>query len=408
VKNIYFRELQFALLISLLLSACSSGEREREREEKEHSHPLPAKTVVADGSIHLTPAQAKTNGIQTAAAIEKDVAAAITAIGRLRAQPGHEAEVSSPFSGRLTSVGPTFLRVGDFVRKGQVVAEVEQLLTASETAQFGAQIAQLESAAVQAQQEVDLRQTELNRSKQLYEGGAISLSQYQTAEFNLRQAQARLEAARTAKEKYESVVSQRDEGPRRIEIQAPISGTVLSANITAGQQIDTAKTLMTIVDLSTMWVEAAVHETELPSIGRARSCEISTPATPGRMFTGNLVTIGASVDPINRTVPVIFSVNNPDGSLKVGMTAEVRIPTGPSAKAVLIPASAVLYGEGQSVVYVESKPGIYQRRVVATGDRQGENITVRTGLNAGEKVVSVGAQVLQSEALKGQIPAESD
>ena len=73
---------------------------------------------------------------------------------------------------------------------------------------------------------------------------------------------------------------------------------------------------------------------------------------------------------------------------------------------MLIPASAVLYGAGQSLVFVERQPGIYQRRSVITGESRGAEIVVRSGLKPGEKVVSVGAETLRGELLRGDIPSE--
>ncbi|MDQ2900963.1 MAG: efflux RND transporter periplasmic adaptor subunit, partial [Acidobacteriota bacterium] len=121
---------------------------------------------------------------------------------------------------------------------------------------------------------------------------------------------------------------------------------------------------------------------------------------------GTLVTVGPAVDAANRTVPVIYRVSNTDGALKVDMTADVRIPKGPAVPVLLIPASAVLFGAGQSLVFVERPPGSYRRRNVATGESRGEDMVVRSGLQPGDRVVSVGAETLRGELLRGDIPTE--
>lgn len=392
-------------LLSLPIAGCES-EAERQREA---NRSMPAKTGrSADGSIHLTPEQVQANGIQTVPVIEQQIAQAISAIGRVTARAGGESQVFSPFAGQLVADPGRLPRIGSVVRKDQVLAEVEQLVTASEQVQFAATAAQLQSALDQAKQEVQLRQTELERAKQLYEGGAIPLKLLQTAEFQLKQAQAQLEGATRARLQYEGILSQQNGGPRRAAIRAPISGTVVAADLTAGQQIDTAKSLLTIVDMSTVWVEAAVHESDLSSVRRAREVEFTTPANSAKTHKGKLVTIGDVVDPTNRTLKVIFATSNPDSSLKIGMTAEVRIPTGPSEKALLIPASALLSSEGQSAVFVEKAQGVFQQRVVTTGERRGPSIVVSSGLKGSEKVVATGAGLLRSETLRGQIPTEPE
>lgn len=394
------------LSLSAELTACQS-EAERERAAS-----APAKTAaMPDGSIHLTPEKVRASGIQTALVEERELAPTINAIGRVAARAGGEAQVFSPFPGRLIADPARLPRVGTVVTKGDVIAEVEQIFTAAESAQikaaaaqFAASSVQYQTAIEQAHQEADLRQIDFDRTKQLYESGVIALSQHQEAEFNLKQAQAKLAGAKLAKAEYESARKQQINAPRRIEILAPLAGTVVAADMTAGQQIDAAKSLITIADLSSVWVEAPIHESDLSAVHSAKRADITTPASPGRVYAGSVVTIDNVVDPANRTVPVTFAVANSDGRLKIGMTAEARIATGASSVVLLIPSSAVLYEEGQAFVYVETEPGVYYRRAITTGGRKDQNVVVTSGLNAGEKVVSVGGAALRSETFKGQIP----
>jgi cobalt-zinc-cadmium efflux system membrane fusion protein len=390
--------------LSLLFTACGS-EAERAREA---ASTVQAKSVVAsDGSIHLTPEQVQENHIQTAAVSEQELASTISATGRVAARPGAEAQVFSPFAGRIIANPAKLPRVGSVVRRGEVVAEVEQLVTAAEKVQYGTAIAQLQSTIDQTQQEVAVRRIELNRARRLYEGGAIALKQVQAAEFNLKQAQERLDGARHQKAQYEAALSQQNAKPRRAPILAPITGIVTAADLVSGELTDPSKSLLTIIDLSSVTVEVPIHESDLPLVRSARRAEITTPASPGRTYAGTLLTIGSVVDPTNRTVPVTFAVANSDGSLKIGMTAEAQVAVGPVAKALLVPSSAILLEANRSFVFVESEPGVYRRRDITTGERRGDNTVVTSGLNAGEKVVSVGAESLRSETLKGQIQKET-
>ena len=392
-------------LLSCLPTACR---KETEREPKAGPNTQSRSAVDSDGSIHLSSEQVQANGLQAEDAVMQNLAPTIAALGRVVARAGGEAQVFSPFAGRLVADPTRLPHIGSAVTKGQVLAEVEQFVTASEQVQFAATEAQLQSAFQQAQQEVQLRQTELNRSRQLYEGGATPLKQLQAAEFESKQAEARSEGARHAKEQYEAILSQQNSGPRRVPIRAPIPGTVVAADLTAGQQIDSTHSLMTIVDLNSLWVEVALHESNLSLIRRTKSLEFTTPASPGRTYMAKLITIGNLVDPANRTITIIFEATNPDGSLKIGMTAEARIPTGPRTRVLLIPVSALLSIEGRSAVYVETEVGVYQLRSIITGQRNGGKIVVTQGLKEGEKVVTVGAGTLRSEALKSQIPTEAE
>src|SRR5207249_7297587 len=126
-------------------------------------------------------------------------------------------------------------------------AEVEQIFPASERLQVKTASLQLETEINQARQELDLRQRELDRARQLYDGGAIPQKQLQTAEFNIQQAQAKLDGAGRAKAEYDAAISQQSE-QRRTAIHAPISGTVAAIDLVSGQQVDPSKSLMIIVD----------------------------------------------------------------------------------------------------------------------------------------------------------------
>lgn len=361
--------------------------------------------LAADGSIHLSAEQAKLAGLQTAPVEARDIATTITASGRIRARQGGEAAVITSFAGRVVADPAKLPRLGSMVKKGEVLAEVEQVLNAVDAVQFSVASAQLQAAVAQAQHEVNLSQSELERAQALYKTGSIALKQKQTAEFNNQQAQTRLESAKEARARYEAMQGKAG-AARRVALRAPISGVIVAADITAGQQVDANKTLFTIADLSTLWVESQVFENDLAAIRQARQAQIFTRAYPEESFTGRLVTLGNVVDPTNRTLTVVFEVANPQRQLKLGMFAEARIPTGQKAPALLIPASSLLEEEGRNFIFVETAPNVFHRRDITAGSREGNHVVVTTGVRVGEKVVVAGAAVLRSELSKAQFAGE--
>jgi len=396
------RSCVLAFLLCIPLAACKS-EAEREREQGSQAQPTARRA--ADGSVRLTAEQIRTNDIQTTLAIEEEIVPTITAVGRIKPRAGAESQVFAPFAGKILADARHTPKLGDQVRAGQLLAEIEQIFAASERVQFKAAALQLQTDIDQARQEIDLRQKEFDRSRQLYEGGAIALKEFQTAESNLKQAQAKLEGAERAKAEYDQTTAQQTE-QRRTPIRAPISGTVAATSLTAGEQVDPSKSLMTIVDSSTVWAEIAVHEGDLAQARHAVNADIIIPSEPSRTYAGRLLNIGIAVDPQNRTVPLTFAVSNSDRSLKLEMAVEARIPAGPPKKRIVVPAAAVLSEQGISSVFVEVQTGAFQRRVIGAGQRKGSNVVIISGIAAGEKVVSVGAQSLNSEALKALIPSD--
>src|SRR5213594_223681 len=251
------RECVLAFLLLIALGACKS-EKDRGAEQQAQ----PRSGVVPDGAVHLTADQIKTNNIQTTEAVEQDISPTIIAIGRIKPRSGAESQVFAPFAGRILADPDRVPRLGAQVRSGQLLADIEQIFAASERVQFKTAALQLQSEIDQARQEVDLRQKEFDRSRQLYEGGAIALKEFQTAESNLKQSQAKLEGAQRAKAEYDQTAAQQSE-QRRTPIRAPISGTITSVTLTPGEQVEPSKSLMTIVDTGTVWAEVAVHESDL-------------------------------------------------------------------------------------------------------------------------------------------------
>lgn len=385
------------LLIAALLAACAGRNNGGGTDEAEAS---PRAAVRPDGSIHLTAQQVKLAGIRTAPAEERGVTRNIMAPGVVKPREAAESQVFSPFPGRVIADPSRLPHVGSLVKRGEVLAQVEQILNAATRVQFKVDDIQLQSAIDQAQNEVALAGTEYQRSKALYQVGAIPLKQEQTAEFNDQQAQTRLASAKKAKAQYEEAEAGRGTGPRRVDVVSPLDGVVVAANITPGEQIDATTSLFTVADLSRVWVEAAVFENDLGYLRQVHEAKILTRAYPGQVFTGRLLTVGNMVDPVNRTAAAIFAVANPDRKLKIGMFAEAEIPTGRTQNSIVVPATALLEAAGGPVVYVETQPNDFVARPVMADERQGSQVVIQSGLSPGEIVVTQGGETLRSESLR--------
>jgi RND family efflux transporter MFP subunit len=403
------RELVPIVLLAVALYGCRSKEPDNPSPKEKETE-----ATSQDEAIRLKPDQVVANGLQVVEVAVVDIASTIVVPGHIRTRTGGEVEVFSPFPGRLTGES-SLPQIGDFVAKGQHIADVEPLISASDqfqlattTIQFKVSLQQAQQDLERAQEEVDIRRIELNRFQQLYEGGAIPLKQVQTGEFDLKQAETKLQGARRTAEQFATVPSAPNSATAGAPIVAPIAGTVLGVGAAMGQQIDPTRSLLKIADLSTVWVEAAVQEHDLDRTRQAKTAEITIPESGEQRLPAKLVTIGSAVDPQNRTVPIVYLVDNRDRVLKIEMFVQVRIPTGSTAKALVIPSSAVLSTENASAVYVETQPGAFSRRTVQLGQRSGASVVVISGLNKGEKVVSVGAQALLSESRKAEIPVDTD
>jgi RND family efflux transporter MFP subunit len=168
--------------------------------------------------------------------------------------------------------------------------------------------------------------------------------------------------------------------------------------------------LLRIVDLERLYVEAQVSEYDLAKVEASPGASFRLSAYPDRLIPilgsggGRLANIGATVDPLSRTVAVRYEVPNAEGLLRVGMYADVLIETARRADVLAVPSEAVLDDNGAPVVFVQTGGESFERRLVAIGLSDGEMTEIREGLKAGERVVVRGAYSIRLSMLSGAIP----
>ena len=142
-------------------------------------------------------------------------------------------------------------------------------------------------------------------------------------------------------------------------IWAPFDGTVLDREtIVPGVAVDTTHRIFTIANLSTVWVEASVHESDFDMLARSRGGKIRfrSPAYPDHAFLGRVIYSGDLVDEKSRTVKLLAEADNPERLLKPGMFVDVEVISPRPAPAVLVPFSAILTQGGRTLVFVKTGP----------------------------------------------------
>jgi cobalt-zinc-cadmium efflux system membrane fusion protein len=196
----------------------------------------------------------------------------------------------------------------------------------------------------------------------------------------------------------------------RVEIKAPISGTVLEKNVSANQVVDTTSDLFRIGDLTTLAVWVHVYEEDLPllrGVSFPAPWAVTAAALPGVTFDGRAERVNASIDPNQNTALVYGTVRNPKGDLRAGMGVSVTIELPPPTGELEVPAEAVCEDGRESVVYVRPDPAAdtFVRTPVAVVRRSRDVIAVAErpgGLKAGEFVVTSGSLLLNQTF--GELP----
>ncbi len=254
-----------------------------------------------------------------------------------------------------------------------------------------------------ARDQQDLARKALDREKSLLAHGAAALKDVESAEAAYNSAatdvQNSLQALKIFAITPQELNNAEGQGvpiSPELAVRAPIAGTVVQKLVMPGQLIQAGSTTCFMLsNTSTVWVQGHIFDRDLPFVRIGDAVE-ETNSSFDRKFRGRVSYIGAMVDPDTRTTPVRIVTRNPGDLLKKDMYLEAVIHTGTDKNVLSVPVSAVLHdSENEPFVYVEVQPRQFARRSVAVGAQQNGYVEIRSGLKAGEKVVSEGSVFLQ-------------
>jgi RND family efflux transporter MFP subunit len=331
---------------------------------------------------------------------------ALTANGSLQPRHHGEAWVSAPQEGRLLEAEEDFPHMGLRVEKDQVLAVLAIPLHES-----AGDPATMELAVERTRVEFSAAERELERLAGLFEQEAVPERRVIEARSRQDKAWAELQAAKRRLGNFRAQQRSEGEGAAgRIALRAPISGTIVGSKVVPGVFVDPGEELFQIVDLDRLWLEVHVPASQSFRVAEAAGAWFEVEGSE-RAFEvseetgGQLVTVGGVVDPATRTVPVIFELPNPEGLLRVGMYARVRVLSGVPREAVAIPRDAIIEEDGKTVGYVQLGGETFERRVLKLGLRDGDWVEVLEGLDEGDVLVTKGAYYVRLAAAGGAVPS---
>ena len=217
---------------------------------------------------------------------------------------------------------------------------------------------QSEASVTQARSGLIKAQADLDRAKDLFENNAIAKKEVLNAENMLAQSKAALEQAQAssqqAKRKLELLGVKAGEFGQKVLVRAPISGKILEVSVVQGEyRNDLTQPVMTIADLSSVWVTSDVPESSIRFIKQGEHIEVEFAAYPGEKFKGRVTRIADLVDPQTRTVKVTAELDNRGGRLRPEMYARIR-HVDSTKQMPVIPVGSVIQGDGKNVVYKET------------------------------------------------------
>ena len=352
----------------------------------------------------------------------------------ITARPGSLAQVTTPQPGRLLAPSGSALPViGDKVTAGQTLALLQPAFAQSTAGEYGARIAEATARIAEFDARAVEAGTEATRAKLAIEQTGLTLKRMQTlvaakarperdlqeAEFTLKDAQAKQAAAVAVERAYRDAAAAIRAGrdvasltPATLELKSPISGTlVASASGAVGEQLAADRTVFTVLDADTVFIEAKVPETATRRLSTARHASLELPGERGRFLPvtgeggGRLVFTGLQVDPATRTVPLVYELKNAGGQFRIGEAVTLHIETERAEDAVAVPDAAIVEEGGRFIVFVQLGGETFDKRDVTLGFRDGNFVQVLAGLKAGERIVTKGAYAIRLASVSSVIPA---
>lgn len=355
--------------------------------------------------------------------------------GVVAVRPGHQATVVPPVGGQFMPPPDGALPfLGTRVHTGQTLARIQPHLAGAELLTFlGTQqqihaleieltvkAASAEAEALRARAAVNYAQQVVQRIQALRQQRAKSARELEEAEYALRKAKADLAASESLTQTYAKAKQQLAARPRVIDhdsgipsvpLSSPIDGHITAVNATVGEHLAPDHTVFTILDTTTVLIEAQLPEIDLSRLQTAQGASYTTANAPETFIAilgeggGRLVTEGSTVDSRTRRVPIVFEVPNPDGRLRIGMALNVYVATAHVEEALVIPTAAVVEEDGGAVAFVQVAGETFARRDLTLGIRDGGVVQVVSGLTPGERVVTQGAYAVRLASVSSTLPA---
>jgi membrane fusion protein, heavy metal efflux system len=289
-------------------------------------------------------------------------------------------KVGVPLAGHVTRV---FVELGQRVQKGEPLFSVAS-----------PDIAELRVARERAAVDSEAALATLARVKAIVATRALPAKEEVNATQQARQADLSL---RLATSKLASLKV--DGSDNEFTVTAPRAGVVVDKNVYVDQQVtpDGSSALMTVADLSSVWIVADVFEADATDVRVGMDAEVTSPALPDVKLSGKVQMVPSVGDPTRHTLPIRVGLTNPDGSLRPNVAASVRFAAAPRTTALEIPASALASDGGRQFVYVQDRPGHFARREVAAGSVRDGRVAILHGLSEGESVVAEGTVLLDNQ-----------
>ena len=328
---------------------------------------VPASAPLA-GRLEVEPAQFTT------------ITRQVNAPASVEADPARYARILPPLNGRIVQL---FVHPGDAVVKGQ------ELLAIDAPDFVGAQTDYSRTRSVLTQAERNL-----TRQEDLAAHGIVGQRDVDQARTDRDSAQSDFNRS-TKRLQQLGMDPEKTQLGAPLIVRSPVTGKVLDVTTATGEfRNDPTAPLMTVADLSDIWVTANVQEKDIHYVHKGDPATAVFGAYPSETFQGKVLFVADVLDPDTRTAKVRIAYPNKDGRLRPAMFATVTLKTW-DTKELTVPTTALVLVGDHTTVFVQVGPNTYEQRPVVAGEQQGSRTVIKSGLQAGEKVLIREGALLQ-------------
>ena len=307
--------------------------------------------------------------------------------------PIRQSRVSSKIAGRVAAV---FVDDGDRVRKGDVLFELDKsdLLLACKEARdsLNAAEARLKAARIR----LSTARRDFERVKRLHQRKVIAQEQFDKAQDAYKAAKAGVQIAESAVLVARDALEIAQHKLKECTVRAPIDGYVAKRYVNLGETVTplSVAPCVVLIDASECKVEASVGDSYQAMVRNGQEVRVRVDGIPDRVITGHVAYVGKTIDPVTRTFTVRVVVPNPDGKLRPGALARLKVLLARRRNVVAVPNGCIMRRAGRHIVFVAASGKAVARRVKL--GLEGERLTeITEGLKPGETVITEGTEALE-------------
>lgn len=312
---------------------------------------------------------------------KREMQKSVMATGEIKVKPQLFSKVVSPIEGIVLNKNNRRLKsIGSLVKRGDILLNISPSANASMNIQ-------------KIKNDFLLSKSEYERVQNLFNKKAVSKRRLNETKFDFESKQA----------SYNSLIDQIKITENGYSVIAPIEGYIENLNFVLGDQIKSGQDLFTIINPRRLILKVNVPSSKFEIAHNSTDASFKVEGIDSEFrissMDGKKISVAASLNRANRTVPVYFEFNNPQNKIKVGMYAEVYIMVGEATEYISIPESAIVNEDGLHTVYVQADGEAFAKRIIKTGIIENGYVQIIEGLKVGERVVTVGAYQVRLAAL---------